>query len=139
MKGVGFKIVVEENFDMLIKLIEQRKNNAFLKINEELILMYLDVGKFLYDLQQNSKYGDKITTKAAEFMKNNHPNIKGFTKRNIERMVQFYKTYKDDEIATPLVTQLSWTNNLLILSGSKVKEERHFYLQLAIKNKYSKS
>jgi len=71
-------------------------------------------------------------------MKNNHPNIKGFTKRNIERMVQFYKTYKDDEIATPLVTQLSWTNNLLILSGCKTMEERHFYLQLAIKNRYSK-
>ena len=100
--------------------------------------MYLDVGKFLYDLQQNSKYGDKITTKAAEFMKNNYPSIKGFTKRNIERMIQFYKTYKDDEIATPLVTQLSWTNNLLILSGSKGIEERHFYLQLAVKNKYSK-
>lgn len=128
----------DENFSRIIELIEQRKNNAFLKINEELILMYLDVGKFLYNLQQNSKYGDKITTKAAEFMKNNHPNIKGFTKRNIERMVQFYKTYKDDEIATPLVTQLSWTNNLLILSGSNGVEERHFYLQLAVKNKYSK-
>lgn len=100
--------------------------------------MYLDVGKFLYELQQASKYGDKITTKAADFMRINHPNIKGFTKRNIERMIQFYKTYKDDEIATPLVTQLSWTNNLLILSGSKGKEERHFYLQLAIKNRYSK-
>ncbi len=59
-------------------------------------------------------------------MKTNYPSIKGFTKRNIERMVQFYKTYKDDEIATPLVTQLSWTNNLLILSGSKSIEERHF-------------
>lgn len=92
----------------------------------------------IYNLQQNSKYGDKITTKAAEFMMNNHPNIKGFTKRNIERMVQFYKTYKDDEIATPLVTQLSWTNNLLILSGAKGIEKRHFYLQLTIKNKYSK-
>jgi len=100
--------------------------------------MYLDVGNFLYNLQQTSKYGDKITTKAAEFMRNNHPNIKGFTKRNIERMIQFYKTYKDDEIATPLVTQLSWSNNLLILSGSKGVEERHFYLQLAVKNKYSK-
>jgi len=100
--------------------------------------MYLDVGKFLYDLQQESKYSDKLTTKTAEFMKNNYPNIKGFTKRNIERMIQFYKTYKDDQIATPLVTQLSWTNNLLILSGSKSKEERHFYLQLTIKNKYSK-
>ena len=55
---------------------------------------------------------------------------KGFTKRNIERMIQFYSTYKDDEIATPLVTQLFWTNNLLILSGAKSKEERHFYLKL---------
>ena len=43
--------------------------------------MYFDVGHFLYDLQQKSKYGDKITSNAAEFMKNNHPNIKGFTKR----------------------------------------------------------
>ena len=130
--------MIEVNFNRIIELIEQRKNNVFAKINEELILMYLEVGKFLYDLQQSSKYGDKITTKAAEFMKNNYPNIKGFTKRNIERMVQFYKTYKDDEIATPMVTQLSWTNNLLILSSSKQIEERHFYLQLAIKNKYSK-
>ena len=81
-------------------------------------------------MKENSSYGDKITTKAADFMKNNYPAIKGFTKRNIERMIQFYSTYKDDEIATPLVTQLSWTNNLLILSGAKTKEERHFYLQL---------
>ena len=138
MKGVNLQEMLYENFNKIIDLIEERKNNAFLKINEELILLYLDVGKYLYDLQKNSKYGDKITTKASEFMKNNYPNIKGFTKRNIERMIQFYKIYKDDEIATPLVTQLSWTNNLLILSGSKSKEERHFYLHLAIKNKYSK-
>lgn len=130
--------MLDEKFNKIIELIEQRKNNAYIKINEELILMYLDVGNFLYDLQQNSKYGDKITTKASEFMKNNYPHIKGFTKRNIERMIQFYKTYKDDKIATPLVTQLSWTNNLLILSGSNSAEERHFYLRLAVKNKYSK-
>ena len=74
--------MLDENFNRIVELIEQRKNNAYIKINEELILMYLDVGKFLHDLQQKSKYGDKITTKAAEFMKNNHPNVKGFNKRN---------------------------------------------------------
>lgn len=130
--------MIDENFNKLIELIEQRKNNAYEKINEQLILLYLDVGNFLYNMQQKSKYGDKVTTKAAEYMKNNHPHVKGFTKRNIERMIQFYKTYKNDEIATPLVTQLSWTNNLLILSGSKSMEERHFYLRLSVKNKYSK-
>lgn len=119
-------------------MIEKRKNNAYRKVNEEMILLYLEVGKFLYELKENSNYGDKITTKASDFMKNNYQTIKGFTKRNIERMIQFYSTYKDNEIATPLVTQLSWTNNLLILSGAKRKEERQFYLKLSIKNNYSK-
>lgn len=131
-------IVLDINFNQIIEMIEKRKNNAYRKVNEEMILLYLEVGKFLYELKENAGYGDKITTKASEFMKNNYPNIKGFNKRNIERMIQFYNTYKDDEIATPLVTQLSWTNNLLILSGSKTKEERHFYLKLSIKNNYSK-
>lgn len=103
-----------------------------------MVLLYLDIGKFLYDLKSNSGYGDKIVAKAAEFMKSNYPQLRGFTKRNLERMIQFYSTYKEDEIATPLVTQLSWTNNLLILSGAKTKEERYFYLKLAIKNNYSK-
>ena len=128
----------DSNFNQIIKMIERRKSNAYRKVNEEMILLYLEVGKFLYDMKENSSYGDKITTRAANFMKDNYPTIKGFTKRNIERMIQFYSTYKDDEIATPLVTQLSWTNNLLILSGTKTKEERHFYLQLSIKNNYSK-
>ena len=38
--------MLDENFNKIIELIEQRKNNAYVKINEELILMYLDVGKF---------------------------------------------------------------------------------------------
>ena len=130
--------MLDTTFNKIIELIEIRKNNAYKKVNEEMVLLYLDVGKYLYELQQNSKFGDKITLKAADFMKNNYPNIKGFTKRNIERMIQFYKIYKDDEIATPLVTQISWTNNLLIISGSKTKEERYFYLKLSIKNNYSK-
>jgi len=130
--------VSDTSFNKIIELIEIRKNNAYKKVNEEMILLYLDVGKYLYELQRNSKFGDKITLKVADFMKNNYPNIKGFTKRNIERMIQFYKNYKDDEIATPLVTQISWTNNLLIMSGTKSKEERHFYLKLSIKNNYSK-
>lgn len=130
--------MLDTSFNKIIELIEIRKNNAYKKVNEEMILLYLDIGKYLYELQQSSKFGDKITLKAAGFMKNNYPNIKGFTKRNIERMIQFYKIYKDDEIATPLVTQISWTNNLLIISGSKSKEERHFYLKLSIKNNYSK-
>lgn len=53
-------------------------------------------------------------------------------------MKQFYETYKDDEFVTPLVTQISWTNHLLIMSGSKTAEERHFYMALCAKEHHSK-
>ena len=53
-------------------------------------------------------------------------------------MKQFYETYRDDEIVTPLVTQISWTNHLLIMSGSKTAEERRFYIELCIRENYSK-
>ncbi len=130
--------MLDVNFKQIVELINNRKNNAYRKINEEMIQLYFEVGKYVNELKEKSTYGDKISEKVAEFLKNNYPELKGFTKRNIERMVQFYNTYKDDEIAIPLITQLSWTNNLLILSGAKNQEERHFYLKLVIKNNYTK-
>ena len=52
--------------------------------------------------------------------------------------VTFYELYKDDEKVSPPVTQLSWTNHLKIMSTSKSQEERRFYIELAVKERYSK-
>ncbi|MBV5303665.1 MAG: hypothetical protein JZU70_05640 [Chlorobium sp.] len=53
-------------------------------------------------------------------------------------MRQVYETYYDDEKVSPLVRQLSWTHNLIILGQSKRQEERKFYLQMAIRERWSK-
>ena len=68
--------MLDINFNQIIEMIEKRKNKAYRKVNEEMILLYLEVGKFLYELKENSNYGDEITTKASDFMKNNYPNIR---------------------------------------------------------------
>ena len=52
-------------------------------------------------------------------------------------MKQFYETYKDDEFVSALLTQISWTNRLMIMSKSKTKEERDFYIALSAKEHYS--
>lgn len=52
-------------------------------------------------------------------------------------MRQFYETYRDDEFVSALLTQISWTNHLLIMSKAKSKEKRDFYVALAAKNHYS--
>ena len=53
-------------------------------------------------------------------------------------MKQFYELYKGDEIVSPLVTQLNWTNHLKIMSACKTKEERVFYMNMCIKERLSK-
>ena len=53
-------------------------------------------------------------------------------------MKQFYDLYAKNEKVSPLVTQLSWTNHLLIMSGYISDEEREFYIRLAIKERYTK-
>ncbi|MHB1680497.1 MAG: DUF1016 N-terminal domain-containing protein [bacterium] len=62
----------------------------------------------------------------------------GFTYRGLYRMRQFYETYHNNKFVSPLVTQISWTNHLIILSKTKTNEEKEFYIRLSIKENYSK-
>ena len=128
----------ELNFNEIINMIETRRNNAYKKVNEELISLYWDFGKYISEKVNDSNWGDKIVDKLVDFMKREYPTMKGFNKRGIYRMKQFYETYKDFPIVSPLVTQISWTNNLLILSGTNTIEEKEFYIKMCIKNNYSK-
>jgi len=63
--------------------------------------------------------------------------LRGFTSRNLFRMRQFYEAYRGNEIVSALLTQIPWTQNLIILSQSKRAEEREFYLRMAIQEKWS--
>lgn len=128
----------QNNFNEVIARIETAKNRAFSKVNEELILLYWDIGHMISYKLTISEWGNKVVDELAIFIKSNYPEIKGFTRRNLYRMKQFYETYKDEEIVAPLVTQLSWTNNLMILSKAKTIEEKEFYIRIAIKERYSK-
>ena len=52
-------------------------------------------------------------------------------------MKQFYETYYEQQKVSALLTQISWTNHLLVLSKTKSIEEKKFYIQLSIKENYS--
>lgn len=128
----------ELNFNEIVSMIETRRNNAYRKVNEELISLYWDFGKYISEKVNDNNWGDKIVDKLVDFMKREYPTMKGFNKRGIYRMKQFYETYKNYPIVSPLVTQISWTNNLLILSATNSIEEKEFYIKMCIKNNYSK-
>lgn len=122
----------------LIKIIEESRQNALKKVNEELIKMYWLIGEFLSNESENASYGDSYIDTISAEIQEAFPGIKGFNKRGLYRMRQFYDTYKHNSNVSPLVTHLSWTNHLIIMSGCKSDEEREFYIKLCIKENYSK-
>ena len=125
------------DFGAVISIIENAKGRALKAVNAELIQMYWEVGKYLSDLCAESSFGDKVIDEVATYISKSAPTIKGFNRRGLYRMKQFYETYQDDEFVSALLTQISWTNHLLIMSKSKTKEERDFYVALAAKEHYS--
>lgn len=125
-------------FEEIVKMIETRRNNAYRKINEELISLYWDFGKYISEKVNDANWRDKIIDKLVDFMKREYLTMKGFTRAGIYRMKQFYETYKDNEIVAPLVRQISWTHNVMILGATNSIEEKEFYIRMCIKNNYSK-
>jgi len=127
-----------EQFQKVVNIIESAKERAYRKVNEELITMYRDIGEYISKQSKNSSYGDAFVQKLADFFSENYPDLKGFNRRGLYRMKQFYELYQGEEKVSPLVTQLSWSNHLKIMSACKTMDERIFYMNMCIKERLSK-
>ncbi len=127
-----------KQFEKVVNIIESARERAYRKVNEELISMYREIGEYISKQTENAGYGDAFVQKLADFFAENYPDLKGFNRRGLYRMKQFYELYKDNEKVSPLVTQLSWTNHLIIMSACKSMDERVFYMNMCIKERLSK-
>jgi len=129
---------MDKRFTDIIQLIKQSRTNAIKAVNAELINLYWNIGEYISKKIEQSEWGDSVVTELASFIQTHEPDIKGFSDKNIWRMKQFYETYKDSPKLSPLVREISWTNNLLIFSRCKSIEEMEFYLKLVKQESYSK-
>lgn len=131
-------VPTETAFAEIANLIHSARRQAYQAVNTTLIELYWEVGAYISRKIESAEWGDAVVEQLAAYIARTQPGLRGFTRRNLFRMRQFYEIYRGDEKASPLVRQLSWTHNLIILSQSKREEEREFYLRLAIKEKWSK-
>lgn len=126
------------DFDHVMELILNAQNKVYTAINQELVLLNWEIGKFVSAKVSSGDWGDGVVVQLAEHIQFQYPNLKGFTKRGLYRMKQFYETYHTIEKVSPLLTQLSWSNHLMILSKCKTLEEKQFYILISAKERLSK-
>lgn len=100
---------------------------AAIAVNEELLRLYWDLGEMILEKQKVSSWGDGLLDQISADLKSEFPDIKGFSKRNLELMRQWYRFWSNDVvIAQQLVSQLfkiPWGHHIVIIGKIKNTDE----------------
>lgn len=121
--------VQTDDFSEIAQLITSAKQRAVQAVNTSLIELYWQIGQRISRKITASEWGDGVMTELARYLAQTQPGLRGFTRRNLFRMKQFFEAYPKPEFVSAVLTQLPWTHHLIILGQSKRPAEREFYLQ----------
>lgn len=129
---------LESQFLEIESMIQSARERAFAVVDTVLVDLYWNIGAYISEKIKTTLWGRSVVANLAEYIQKNIPSPRGFSDKNLWRMKQFYEEYHNNIILSPLVRELSWSQNLVIFSKTKSIEEREFYLKLAHAERYSK-
>lgn len=157
------------DYAALLRDIKQRvrhaQTRAMLAVNAELIRLYWDIGALIHARQQQEGWGAAVIPRLARDLHNELPEEKGFSERNIKRMLAFYREYADLEFVpqpvaqieaspplTPekvpqaaalfpaeLILALPWGHHAELMSKVKDPATRQWYMRAASENGWSRN
>lgn len=131
------------NYGELLVEVKQRirsaQYEALKAVNKELIALYWDIGEAIAIRQQGETWGMSVVEQLAKDLQAEFAGISGFSARNIWRMRNFYLTYSQKEKLTPMVAEIGWSHNLVIMEKCKDDLEREFYIRMTRKFGWTKN
>ncbi len=119
--------------------IRSAQYEALRAVNKELIALYWDLGKMIVERQEKEGWGESVVERLSEDLQKEFSGIKGFSERNLWSMRIFYLTYRNSKKLQPLVAEISWTKNVLIMSKCKDDLEQEFYIKMTKKFGWTKN
>jgi predicted nuclease of restriction endonuclease-like (RecB) superfamily len=132
-----------DGYGSLLGEIKQRVRSAqyaaLKAVNKELIALYWDIGALIVARQAEQGWGKSVVERLAKDLQTEFPGVSGFSGRNIWNMRSFFLTYHQNEKLQPLVAEVGWTHNLLIMEKCKDDLEREFYLRMTRKFGWTKN
>lgn len=151
------QVELEKQFEHVNSLIEQHRSSAIAKVNTEALQANWEVGQYISMQLKSSRWGTKVVSDLADYLKRQNPKRRGFGKRHLYNMVKFYETYSKGEfrnvaerlrlpefVQSPIaqfgeampvmpnvLTLVPFTSHLEIMNRCRTDEERIFYMLYA--------
>jgi predicted nuclease of restriction endonuclease-like (RecB) superfamily len=137
------KKVTQNNYADFLGEIKERirhaQYDALKAVNKELIALYWDIGKMIVERQKQYGWGKSVVETLAKDLQKEFPGILGFSKDNLWRMRKFYLQYKDNEKLAPMVQEIGWAHNIVIMECCEDVLEREFYIRMTRKFGWTKN
>ena len=150
-----------ENIKIRVRQGQIRLN---ISANTEMLATYWDIGRMIYNRQKLEGWGKGIIPRLAIDLKNEIAEVKGFSERNLLRMLTFYREYHAFSISPlvvseskfevkwqPLVAKLEntkekqnlilstgWAKHIILIQKVKDLPTRYWYMQQCIDNGWSR-
>jgi len=112
---------------------------ALKAVNTELVVLYWDIGRMIAERQKKAGWGRSVVENLSADLRREFPGVTGFSVQNLWYMRQLYLEYSDNERLQPLVGEIAWAHNLVIMSKCKEPLEREFYIRMTRKFGWSKN
>lgn len=131
------------DYDDFLRDLKERIRNtqirAAIAVNQELVLLYWQIGYDILARQQQQGWGAKVIDRLAKDLQKEFPDVKGFSSRNLKYMRSFAEGYPDESIVQQAAAQIPWFHNCVLLDKVKDLNERLWYIQRTIDHGWSRN
>jgi predicted nuclease of restriction endonuclease-like (RecB) superfamily len=110
----------DEFFQALKEQIRLSQIRAAIAVNQEMILLYWQIGREILERQQQEGWGAKVIERLSIDLRLEFPDIQSFSPRNIKYMRTFAEAYPDEQFVKQVVSQIPWGHNIRLLNLVKV-------------------
>ena len=118
--------------------IAEAQYSALKSVNTELINLYWDIGQKIVEQQEKYSWGKAVVENLSQDLQKEYSGLKGFSVGNLWRMRNFYLQYYQNQKLAPMVREISWTKNIIIMEKCKDDLEKEFYLKMTNKFGWTK-
>ena len=119
--------------------IRHAQYQALRAVNNELLSLYWDLGESIHQKQEVLGWGKSVVETLARDLQAEFPGRNGFSARNLWNMRDFYGEYSALPKLQPLVAEISWAKNLVIMARCKDLLEKEFYLRATARFGWTKA